>query len=111
MLILAGISSVSLPLKTAVEKVSLSSYHKLQGSNIDKFLNLYRGHHVHLLRHVVFNVQLPERRGRVEEPLICRETTEEVQVNNELFTHQISDLFTALKTVEEREADAKKTTG
>jgi hypothetical protein len=90
----------------AVERFSWSNSYELQSSNMDKFLNLYHDHRVHLLRNITFSIQFHELRETEEEPLKCRETTEELLANDEFFTRQISDLFTALKTLEERETAA-----
>jgi len=42
-----------------------------------------------------------------DEGVACRETKEELQADDELFSRQILELFTALKTLEDREANAK----
>ena len=97
--------TVSRRVQAAVEKVSWSGHEELQSSNIDQFLRLYHGHRVRLLRKVAFSVHFPEPRETEQEPLRCRETTEELHANDQLFTRQISDLFTALKALEERETD------
>jgi hypothetical protein len=92
--------TVSRSVQAAVEKVSWSDHYQLKSVNINKFLTLYHDHRVHILRNIIFSIEFPELRETEEELLKCRETIEQIQAQSELFTRQISDLFTALKTLE-----------
>jgi hypothetical protein len=78
--------TVSHSLRAAIERFSWSNSYELQSSNIDIFLNLYHDHRVHLLRNITFSIHFPELRETEEEQLKCRETTEELRANDELFT-------------------------
>ncbi|KAI9778755.1 MAG: hypothetical protein M1816_003908 [Peltula sp. TS41687] len=102
--------TVSRGFQVAVERASWSGYINLQDSDVGKLLALYHGHRVRLLRNITFSVHFPELRETEEDLLKCRETTEELQANDQLFTRQISDLLIALKTLEERETDPNNRT-
>jgi hypothetical protein len=100
--------TVSRGFQVAAEGFCWSRYLSLPKSNMEEFLTMYRGHRPRLLRHVTIKVKFPQI---LEEPLKCRETVEELHTNHELLTRQISGLFKALKTLEERETPNARPTG
>ncbi|PVH74835.1 hypothetical protein DL98DRAFT_518992 [Cadophora sp. DSE1049] len=119
----ANLLTASHATQAAVEEVAWDSTFQLKSSTIPKFLSLYQGHRIRLLRKIVFTFDFPELRppGYVEymvypdtddedegpyEPIPCRETASELKAKDEIFTDQISQLFNALKILKERELDA-----
>ncbi|PGH29602.1 hypothetical protein GX50_07635 [[Emmonsia] crescens] len=95
--------TVSRGFQSAVERSSWSGYRHLPNSDIKVFLALYRGYRVRFLRNIIVNLDFPESRDEEKALLECREALDDIRTNNEFLTRQISDLFMAIKTLEERE--------
>ncbi|KAG4416703.1 hypothetical protein IFR04_010162 [Cadophora malorum] len=108
--------------QAAVEEIAWDSTYQLLNSRIPKFLSLYQGHRIRLLRKVVFAFEFPELRpskyteymkypdtdDEDEEPYVpvpCRETASELKAKDEMFTDQLTQLFIALKIIEERQLE------
>ncbi|EEH34082.2 hypothetical protein PAAG_05131 [Paracoccidioides lutzii Pb01] len=85
-------------------------YRHLPGRNVNRFLALHRGYRVNFL-HVILNLQFPEVQHENNEPLKCRETVDDIQACNEYLTSRVSELFTAIKILEERELPNHQPTG
>ena len=118
----ANLLTASHATQAAVEENAWDSTYQLLNSRIPKFLSLYDGHRIRLLRNVVFAFEFPELRpsnyteymrypdtdDEDEEPYVpvpCRETASELKAKDETFTDQLTQLFNALKVIEERELE------
>ncbi|EEH22365.2 hypothetical protein PABG_04576 [Paracoccidioides brasiliensis Pb03] len=57
------------------------------------------------------NLQFPEVQHEINEPLKCRETVDDIHACNEYLTRRVSELFTAIKILEEQELPNHQPTG
>ncbi|EFQ97630.1 hypothetical protein MGYG_00668 [Nannizzia gypsea CBS 118893] len=95
--------TVSRLFQVAVEQYAWRSY-TFRTDSAEDFLGKYHGHRSRYLRAIDVDIDFPTQvptDGSTRIP--CRETAEDLQSYNELFTHRISALFTMIKTLEERE--------
>lgn len=60
------------------------------------------GDRVRLIRSINFTITFPELQHTPEHPLKCWESLEDLQVHDKLFTHQLSELFVLLDTIQKR---------
>ncbi|KAF3491236.1 uncharacterized protein GIQ15_00753 [Arthroderma uncinatum] len=106
--------TVSRLFQVAVEQSAWRGYTFRTDSSIEDFLEKYHSHRSRYLRsidiHIDFPTQIstdendfPTQISTDENELPCRVTAKDLQSYNELFTRQISALFTMIKTLEERE--------
>lgn len=94
------IPTVSRGFQIAVERFTWSEYRNRSGHALGSFLAYYRGHRSGSLRHIFVTAELPAyiRASVWEETL-----TEGTNAENDFMTSQISAIFKALNTLEERE--------
>nr|KMM70264.1 hypothetical protein CPAG_06576 [Coccidioides posadasii RMSCC 3488] len=103
--------TVSRRFQCSVEKYNWSGYCCTTRSMMKKFLEMYRGYRSRYLRYISVRVEFPYLVDTEKMPIKCRETTDEIQANNERLTRQIMGLFKALKTLEEREGPHNRPAG
>lgn len=94
--------TVSRSFRAVVERQYFWTNLSLQSVDIELFLAYCRGPRITWLRGIKFTITFPELRESEEEPLKCRATPEDLHAMNELFTCQISELFVALNTIQDR---------
>jgi hypothetical protein len=82
--------------------------------NAEEFLSIYSGRRVQYLRRIRFRPKLPDLDSEIElseeeddEPT-CRESKEDLQKDDEIFTSQITLLFSTLQKLEESTNDSKR---
>ncbi|TPX21389.1 hypothetical protein DIZ76_015346 [Coccidioides immitis] len=103
--------TVSRRFQCSVEKYNWSGYCCATRSMMKKFLEMYRGYRSRYLRYISVRVEFPYLVDTEKMPIKCRETTDEIQANNERLTRQIMGLFKALKALEEREGPHNRPAG
>lgn len=74
---------------------------ELTKENSQKFIAIYRGRRLRLLRDVVFRTRFSPIPDAHDSSPTCRETSEELHEKDRLFSEQIKYFFTALKAVEQ----------
>ncbi|KAK2875646.1 hypothetical protein FQN49_001544 [Arthroderma sp. PD_2] len=95
--------TVSRLFQAEVEQSAWRSYTFRTDSSTEGFLEKYHGHRSRYLDSIDIYIDFPTQVSTDEDELPCRETAEDLRLYNELFTRQISALFTMIKTLEERE--------
>ncbi|KAJ4324519.1 hypothetical protein N0V94_001259 [Neodidymelliopsis sp. IMI 364377] len=70
--------------------------------NLPKFIGIYGGARLRLLREIVFRLRFPPILDKHDHRPACRESIEELHQKNKLFTDQISLLFSSIQEVEQR---------
>lgn len=90
--------TVSRSFQAAVERQVFWKDLNLRSDDMELFLAYCHGPRISWLRDIKLTITFPKLHDSEEESLKCRETPQDLQAMDELFTRQISELFVALNT-------------